>query len=151
MGVSDNMVASVDIPREARRPDSIEVISLSINAHIKGRQIKSSLSPEDGFFSRLGGSVVSASILLWFHFRIGSSLQSREYLFLISVWVVHCKPVGDGRAAMKYLAPYFFRVAISNRRNESTRHPRRYLQTKRREEICVASPLNRSKRDPTED
>lgn len=31
-------------------------------------------------------------------------------------WVVHCKPVGDGRAAMKYLAPYIFRVAISNRR-----------------------------------
>lgn len=31
-------------------------------------------------------------------------------------WVVHSKAVGDGRAAMKYLAPYIFRVAISNRR-----------------------------------
>jgi len=31
-------------------------------------------------------------------------------------WVVHCKPVGNGRTAMKYLAPYIFRVAISNRR-----------------------------------
>ena len=31
-------------------------------------------------------------------------------------WVVHCQAVGDGRAAMKYLAPYIFRVAISNRR-----------------------------------
>ena len=31
-------------------------------------------------------------------------------------WVVHCKPVGDGAAALKYLAPYIFRVAISNRR-----------------------------------
>jgi len=31
-------------------------------------------------------------------------------------WVVHCKPVGDGRAALRYLAPYIFRVAISNRR-----------------------------------
>ena len=31
-------------------------------------------------------------------------------------WVVHCKPVGDGRAAMKYLAAYIFRVAISNSR-----------------------------------
>jgi hypothetical protein len=30
--------------------------------------------------------------------------------------VVHCKPVGDGVAALKYLAPYIFRVAISNRR-----------------------------------
>lgn len=31
-------------------------------------------------------------------------------------WVVHCLPVGDGRAALKYLAPYIYRVAISNRR-----------------------------------
>ncbi len=31
-------------------------------------------------------------------------------------WVVHCKPVGDGRTALKYLAPYIFRVAISNQR-----------------------------------
>jgi predicted RNA-binding Zn-ribbon protein involved in translation (DUF1610 family) len=31
-------------------------------------------------------------------------------------WVVHCKPVGDGAAALKYLAPYVFRVAISNNR-----------------------------------
>jgi hypothetical protein len=31
-------------------------------------------------------------------------------------WVVHCKPEGNGRTALKYLAPYVFRVAISNRR-----------------------------------
>jgi hypothetical protein len=31
-------------------------------------------------------------------------------------WVVHCKPVGNGRTALRYLAPYIFRVAISNRR-----------------------------------
>lgn len=31
-------------------------------------------------------------------------------------WVVHCKPVGSGVAALKYLAPYIFRVAISNNR-----------------------------------
>nr|MBN1230188.1 IS91 family transposase [Anaerolineae bacterium] len=31
-------------------------------------------------------------------------------------WVVHCKPVGKGVGALKYLAPYIFRVAISNRR-----------------------------------
>ena len=31
-------------------------------------------------------------------------------------WVVHCMPVGNGRTALKYLAPYVFRVAISNRR-----------------------------------
>ena len=31
-------------------------------------------------------------------------------------WVVHCQPVGSGEAALKYLAPYIFRVALSNRR-----------------------------------
>jgi hypothetical protein len=31
-------------------------------------------------------------------------------------WVVHCQPVGDGEAALKYLAPYIFRVAITNNR-----------------------------------
>ncbi len=31
-------------------------------------------------------------------------------------WVTHCKSVGKGGGALKYLAPYIFRVAISNRR-----------------------------------
>jgi hypothetical protein len=31
-------------------------------------------------------------------------------------WVVHCKAVGNGTTAFKYLAPYIFRVAISNNR-----------------------------------
>jgi hypothetical protein len=31
-------------------------------------------------------------------------------------WVVHCQPVGSGQPALKYLAPYIFRVALSNRR-----------------------------------
>ena len=31
-------------------------------------------------------------------------------------WVVHCKPVGDGQNALKYLSAYVFRVAISNSR-----------------------------------
>ena len=31
-------------------------------------------------------------------------------------WVVHSQAVGDGRASLKYLAPYVFRVAISDRR-----------------------------------
>jgi hypothetical protein len=31
-------------------------------------------------------------------------------------WVVHCKPVGDGRAVMKYLGAYVFRVAVSDAR-----------------------------------
>jgi hypothetical protein len=31
-------------------------------------------------------------------------------------WVVDCRPVGDGASALKYLAPYIFRVALSNNR-----------------------------------
>jgi hypothetical protein len=34
-------------------------------------------------------------------------------------WVVNSKAVGDGRRAMKYLAPYVYRVAISNQRIET--------------------------------
>ena len=33
-------------------------------------------------------------------------------------WVVDIKPVGDGSATLKYLAPYVYRVAISNKRIE---------------------------------
>ena len=45
-------------------------------------------------------------------------------------WVVHCKPVGNGQAALKYLAPYIHRVAISNRRLLSIDH-RGSLETSR--------------------
>ena len=31
-------------------------------------------------------------------------------------WIVHSQAVGDGRLALHYLAPYVFRVALSNRR-----------------------------------
>ena len=34
-------------------------------------------------------------------------------------WVVNIKPVGDGQAVLKYLAPYVYRVAISDNRIES--------------------------------
>jgi hypothetical protein len=37
-------------------------------------------------------------------------------------WVVHCKPVGDGKTALKYLTPYISRVALSNRRLVSMEH-----------------------------
>jgi hypothetical protein len=31
-------------------------------------------------------------------------------------WVVDCRPVGKGESALKYLAPYVFRIALSNKR-----------------------------------
>jgi hypothetical protein len=33
-------------------------------------------------------------------------------------WVVDCRPVGSGMSALKYLAPYVFRIALSNNRIE---------------------------------
>ncbi len=33
-----------------------------------------------------------------------------------TAWVVDCRPVGSGAAALTYLAPYIFRVALSNPR-----------------------------------
>jgi Putative transposase/Transposase zinc-binding domain len=35
-----------------------------------------------------------------------------------TAWVVDCRAVGSGAAALKYLAPYVFRVALSNNRLE---------------------------------
>jgi hypothetical protein len=37
-------------------------------------------------------------------------------------WVVHSEPVGSGQPAFKYLAPYIFRVAISNNRLRKLEH-----------------------------
>ncbi len=39
-------------------------------------------------------------------------------------WVVHCKPVGNGNKALKYLAPYIYRVAITNNRIEKLENDR---------------------------
>ena len=57
-----------------------------------------------------------------FRAQFRQALQETELYSLIpsdvwwQEWVVHCKSVGDGRTALKYLAPYVFRVAISNQR-----------------------------------
>jgi hypothetical protein len=37
-------------------------------------------------------------------------------------WVVDCRPVGSGRTALQYLAPYIFRVALSNNRIVTVAH-----------------------------
>ncbi len=47
-------------------------------------------------------------------------------------WVVHCEGVGSGLNALKYLAPYIFRVALSNNRLLKLEHDRvmfRYRDT----------------------
>jgi hypothetical protein len=45
-----------------------------------------------------------------------SLLQNLDERVWKKDWVVHSEPVGSGEAAFKYLAPYIFRVAISNNR-----------------------------------
>ena len=39
-------------------------------------------------------------------------------------WGVHCKPVGSGSSALKYLAPYVYRAAITNNRIEKLENGR---------------------------
>jgi hypothetical protein len=57
-----------------------------------------------------------------FRAKFREALQKTELFSLVpahtwsKVWVVHCQPVGSGVAALKYLAPYIFRVALSNSR-----------------------------------
>lgn len=57
-------------------------------------------------------------------------------------WVVHSEPVGSGLGALKYLAPYIFRVAISNNRIlklENDRVTFRYRDTETgAERLCFA-------------
>jgi hypothetical protein len=47
-----------------------------------------------------------------------SLLDSVDQKVFKKPWVVHSKPVGSGEGALKYLAPYVYRVALSNNRIE---------------------------------
>ncbi len=60
-------------------------------------------------------------------------------------WVVDCRAVGSGATALKYLAPYIFRVALSNNRIVSLRDDRvtfRYRDGKTKQmRICTLPVL----------
>ena len=57
-----------------------------------------------------------------FRAKFRAALQKTElfnevpYQLWREAWVVHSQVVGNGQAALKYLAPYIFRVALSNKR-----------------------------------
>lgn len=57
-----------------------------------------------------------------FRAKVRDALQATPHFVQIpatvwrKLWVVHCQPVGRGQRALSYLAPYIFRVAITNRR-----------------------------------
>ncbi len=63
-----------------------------------------------------------------FRAKFRDELKNTELFALVQApvwrqaWVVHSEPVGSGEAAFRYLAPYIFRVAISNRRLEKLQH-----------------------------
>ena len=63
-----------------------------------------------------------------FRAKFRDDLKKSELFALVQApvwrkaWVVHSEPVGSGQQAFKYLAPYIFRVAISNRRLEKLQH-----------------------------
>jgi hypothetical protein len=54
--------------------------------------------------------------------KLRAALRQTSYYHEIAAgvwqqsWVVDCRPVGTGEHALKYLAPYIFRVALSNNR-----------------------------------
>ena len=59
-------------------------------------------------------------------------------------WVVDVEAVGDGRATLKYLAPYVYRAAISNNRIESVDESSvtyRVTPTRTREPNALASGI----------
>ena len=61
-------------------------------------------------------------LAILFRAKFRDALQKTELFSLVpaktwqQAWVVHCQPVGNGVTALKYLAPYIFRVANSNKR-----------------------------------
>jgi len=66
--------------------------------------------------------VAAKPLAVLFRAKLRAALQQTELYQSIPretwqhAWVVDCRPVGSGAAALKYLAPYIFRVALSNNR-----------------------------------
>jgi hypothetical protein len=60
-------------------------------------------------------------------------------------WVVDCRPVGNGTTALKYLAPYIFRIALSNNRIEGVANDMvtfRYTEGKTGAQKRATLPVN---------
>jgi predicted RNA-binding Zn-ribbon protein involved in translation (DUF1610 family) len=62
------------------------------------------------------------AVAVLFRAKLRAALRQTAYMAEIPAaawtqpWVVDCRVVGSGAAALKYLAPYIFRVALSNKR-----------------------------------
>jgi putative transposase len=66
--------------------------------------------------------VPSKALAILFRAKLRAALRQTDLYAQIpadtwhQAWVVDCRAVGSGAAALKYLAPYIFRVALSNNR-----------------------------------
>ena len=66
--------------------------------------------------------VPSKPLAILFRAKLGAALRQTDLYAQVAPetwqqdWVVDCRAVGSGAAALKYLAPYIFRVALSNNR-----------------------------------
>jgi hypothetical protein len=66
--------------------------------------------------------VAAKPLAMLFRAKLRAALQQTDLYQDIphetwqQAWVVDCRRVGSGAAALKYLAPYIFRVALSNNR-----------------------------------
>jgi hypothetical protein len=81
------------------------------------------LSPEGRWLNSRQDFLVHVKPLsVLFRAKFRDQLKKTDLFHLVAQqtrnkdWVVHCQGVGTGEAAFKYLAPYIFRVAISNKR-----------------------------------
>lgn len=70
------------------------------------------------------------ALALLFRAKLRAALRQSELYAHVApetwrqAWVVDCRAVGSGAAALKYLAPYIFRVALSNNRIVSVQDER---------------------------
>lgn len=66
--------------------------------------------------------VAAKPLAILFRAKVRAALQQSDFYHQVAAetwqqsWVVDCRRVGSGAAALKYLAPYIFRVALSNNR-----------------------------------
>jgi hypothetical protein len=74
--------------------------------------------------------------------RLASQVDTRAWA---KSWVVDCRPVGSAASALKYLAPYIFRIALSNNRIEGVANDAvtfRYTESKTGAQKRATLPLD---------
>lgn len=74
--------------------------------------------------------VAAKPLAVLFRAKVRAALRQSDFYHQVAAetwqqsWVVDCRQVGSGAAALKYLAQYIFRVALSNNRIESIQDDR---------------------------